>query len=216
MRQTHMGGDKLFVDYAGDTVPVIIDVTGETREAQIFVAVLGASNFTMRRRPGLRGYPIGSAPTPAPLRRSAACRVCWCPTTPRSPSSKPACTSRRSTEPMRRWRITGPPCCRPGPIGCATRPRSRSRCSSSSAGFWRGCAIGGSTAWPSSMLRSPSSSSGSMTNRLGRTRRQLLEEIDRPALKPLPVEPYVFAQWRVCRVGIDYQVSRSVRLTSRT
>src|SRR6202158_1286061 len=47
MRQTHAGGDKLFVDYAGDTVPVIIDrLSGKTRPAQIFVAVLGASNFT--------------------------------------------------------------------------------------------------------------------------------------------------------------------------
>jgi transposase len=47
MRQSHAGGDKLFVDYAGDTVPVIIDrLTGKTRPAQIFVAVLGASNFT--------------------------------------------------------------------------------------------------------------------------------------------------------------------------
>jgi transposase len=47
MRQTHAGGDKLFVDYAGEAVPVIIDrLTGKTRPAQIFVAVLGASNFT--------------------------------------------------------------------------------------------------------------------------------------------------------------------------
>src|SRR6202158_474588 len=47
MRQTHLGGDKLFVDYAGDTAPVVIDrLTGEIRNAQIFVAVLGASNFT--------------------------------------------------------------------------------------------------------------------------------------------------------------------------
>jgi transposase len=47
MWQTHAGGDKLFVDYAGDTVPVIVDpLTGKTRPAQIFVAVLGASNFT--------------------------------------------------------------------------------------------------------------------------------------------------------------------------
>ena len=47
MRQTHSGGDKLFVDYAGDTVLVIIDrLNGKTRPAQIFVAVLGASNFT--------------------------------------------------------------------------------------------------------------------------------------------------------------------------
>jgi transposase len=39
MRQTHAGGDKLFVDYAGDSVPVIVDrLTGKTRPAQIFVA----------------------------------------------------------------------------------------------------------------------------------------------------------------------------------
>ena len=42
--------------------------------------------------------------------------------------------------------------------------------------------------------------------RLGVTRRQLLDEIDRPALKPLPAEPYVFTEWRVRRVGIDYHV----------
>ena len=47
MRQAHIGGDKLFVDYAGDTVPVIVDrLTGQVRPAQIFVAVMGASNFT--------------------------------------------------------------------------------------------------------------------------------------------------------------------------
>src|SRR5215472_9599126 len=47
MRQAHVGGDKLFVDYAGNTVPVIVDrLTGKTRPAQIFVAVMGASNFT--------------------------------------------------------------------------------------------------------------------------------------------------------------------------
>ena len=41
MRQTHIGGDKLFVDYAGDTVPVIVDrLTGEVRPAQIFVLPL--------------------------------------------------------------------------------------------------------------------------------------------------------------------------------
>ena len=46
MRQSHRAGEKLFVDYAGDTVPVIVDrLTGQRRGAQIFVAVLGASNF---------------------------------------------------------------------------------------------------------------------------------------------------------------------------
>jgi len=42
--------------------------------------------------------------------------------------------------------------------------------------------------------------------RLGITCRKLLEEIDRPALKALPESPYVFAEWRICRVSIDYHV----------
>lgn len=46
MRQEHRPGEKLFVDYAGQTVAVIDPETGEERQAQIFVAVLGASNYT--------------------------------------------------------------------------------------------------------------------------------------------------------------------------
>jgi transposase len=46
MRQPHRAGERLFVDYAGDTVAVVNPESGEIRRAQIFVAVLGASNFT--------------------------------------------------------------------------------------------------------------------------------------------------------------------------
>lgn len=46
LRQEHKAGEKTFVDYAGQTVPVVDPETGEVREAQIFVGVLGASNFT--------------------------------------------------------------------------------------------------------------------------------------------------------------------------
>ena len=133
MRQAHIGGDKLFVDYAGDTVPVIIDrLTGHTRPAQIFVAVMGASNFTPAfagagstpRRAGLRHWPTGSPPIPEPSQRSAACPTCWCRTTPKSPSSRPASTSRRSIEPTPRWRPTTiRRSCRHGRAGRATRRR---------------------------------------------------------------------------------------------
>src|SRR3989338_4963763 len=46
LRQVHKAGEKLFVDYAGQTLPVTDPLTGEIRPAQIFVAVLGASNYT--------------------------------------------------------------------------------------------------------------------------------------------------------------------------
>lgn len=45
MRQVHKAGEKLFVDYAGQTVPIVCNATGEVESAQIFVAVLGASNY---------------------------------------------------------------------------------------------------------------------------------------------------------------------------
>ena len=85
MRQTYLAGEKLFVDYAGDRVPVIIDrLTGEIREAQIFVAVLGASELHLCPSdvdPG--GRRIGLTPTAGRSLRSAACRIFWCRITPR-------------------------------------------------------------------------------------------------------------------------------------
>jgi len=45
MRQEHKPGEKLFVDWAGDTMPVIDPETGGIRPAYLFVAVLGASSY---------------------------------------------------------------------------------------------------------------------------------------------------------------------------
>jgi transposase len=45
-----------------------------------------------------------------------------------------------------------------------------------------------------------------MSRHLGASRRALFEELERSALKPLPAEPYVFAEWKECRVGLDYHV----------
>lgn len=47
MRFVHRAGEKMFVDYAGQTVPVVDPETGRVREAQIFVAALAASNYTV-------------------------------------------------------------------------------------------------------------------------------------------------------------------------
>ena len=138
MRQAHIGGDKLFVDYAGDTVPVIVDrLTGQVRPAQIFVAVMGASNFTYaeaswtqaladwigahtRAFAALGGVPKLLVPDNTkslPSRKRG------------SLSSKPASTSRRSIEPMPRWRPTTiPRSCQHGRAGRATRRKSKSRC----------------------------------------------------------------------------------------
>src|SRR6202162_2180147 len=46
MRQHHVAGDKAFVDYSGKRIGIADPSTGEIREAEIFVGVLGASNLT--------------------------------------------------------------------------------------------------------------------------------------------------------------------------
>lgn len=62
MRQDHRAGEKLFVDYTGQRVEIADSTTGEIREAQVFVAVLGASNYTYAEATWTQALPdwIGS------------------------------------------------------------------------------------------------------------------------------------------------------------
>jgi transposase len=62
LRQVHRAGEKLFIDYCGPTVPVVDATTGEGRQAQVFVAVLGASNYTYAEATWTQSLPdwIGS------------------------------------------------------------------------------------------------------------------------------------------------------------
>lgn len=46
MRQTHLGGEKVFVDFAGDTIDIFDPITGEAHPMKLFVAAMGASNYT--------------------------------------------------------------------------------------------------------------------------------------------------------------------------
>jgi transposase len=212
MRQTHVGGDKLFVDYAGDTVPVIVDrLTGETRQAQIFVAVMGASNFTYveatwtqtlgdwigahtRAFAALGGVPRLVVPDNAKVAVIKACLyepqvnrtyaemaahygTAILPTRPHRPRDKAKVEA--AVLIIERWILA----------------RLRHR---------RFYSLAELNAAISELLTRLNEQR--LIRRLGRTRRQLLEELDRPALKPLPNEPYVFAEWRVRRVGIDYHV----------
>jgi transposase len=238
IRQTHVGGDKLFVDYAGDTVPVIVDrLTGEVRQAQIFVAVMGASNLTYveatwtqtlgnwigahtRAFAAIGGVPRLIIPDNAKVAVIKACLdepqvnrtyaemaadygTAVLPTRPHRPRDKAKVEA--AVLIVERWILA--------------RLRHRRFYSLTELN----AAIG-------ELLHQLNEERP--IRRLGATRRQLLEELDRPALKPLPSEPYVFAEWRVRRVGIDYHVDVAghfysvpyrfaraeveVRLTSRT
>jgi transposase len=108
MRQTHLAGEKLFVDFAGHTAEIVDGRTGEIIPVQIFVAVLGASSFTPAfagagstpRRCGARSCRIGSPRMSAPSPISAAPPGRRSATISRPGLSRPAFTSRWSTGPQ--------------------------------------------------------------------------------------------------------------------
>jgi transposase len=62
LRQEYRAGEKMFVDHAGPTIPVVNQETGEVQQASIFVAVLGASNYAYAEATWKRDLPswIGS------------------------------------------------------------------------------------------------------------------------------------------------------------
>ena len=212
MRQTHAAGERLFVDYAGDGVPVVIDrLTGEIRMAQIFVAVPGASSFTFAKATWTQALPdwisahvrafeaIGGVPElvvpdnakTAIVRASfydpqvnrtyaemaAHYGTAILPARPRKPRDK--AKVEQAVLIVERWLLG----------------RLRRRVFHSLADV--DAALG--ELMTQLNERQP-------LRRLGVTRRQILEEVDRPALKALPSEPYEYSEWRVRRVGVDYHV----------
>ena len=106
LRQEHRAGEKTFVDYAGQTMPVVDRDTGEIREAQIFVGVLGASNLTFAEATWTQTLPdwIGSHVRMfAYFGGSSAALV---PETCAAVSRGPASTTPTSTPRIRTWPCT--------------------------------------------------------------------------------------------------------------
>lgn len=84
MRQVHVVGEKLFVDYVGDQVEIVDRQTGEIRRACIFVGMLGASNYTYAEATWTQGQRTGSGRMCACSTIWAACHGFSCPTTARA------------------------------------------------------------------------------------------------------------------------------------
>jgi transposase len=163
MRQPHIAGEKLFVDFAGRTGEVVDGLTGEIIPVQIFVAVLGASNFTYAEAVWSQKLPDWIAAhvrtfayfggvarqTVSDNLKAGITKACFHePTVNRTPAFAGA-----GSTPT--WRgITAPPSFQPALTSRATRPKSKSAFRSSGAGSWHACGIGASSRWPSSMPQS--------------------------------------------------------------
>jgi len=150
MRLEYAAGERMFVDFAGDTVPVTDPERGEVWNAQVFVSVLGASGYLYveaTRSQDLASW-LGAhvralefyggaarAVVPDNLKSGGSSR------TGTNPSSTPATWSGRARTRSR--------FCPPGRIGRGIRPRRRLASRSPNVGCWRPCANGSSFRWPS-------------------------------------------------------------------
>jgi transposase len=210
MRQTHVAGERLFVDYAGTTLEVIDGTTGEVIAAQLFVAALGASNYTYAEASWTQGLAdwIGShtrafaffggvsAMVVSDNLKSGIAKACFYEPAVNRAYAEMAAHYDTAVVPARPY-----------------KPRDKAKVE---------VAVQVATRWIIAKLRNRrffslvalnaaiavevATLNNRVTRHLGASRRTLFMELERPALKPLPAEPYTFAEWKECRAGLDYHV----------
>ncbi|MBU6445731.1 MAG: IS21 family transposase [Alphaproteobacteria bacterium] len=210
LRQVHVAGEKLFVDYSGHTMEVIDRLTGEVHTAQIFVAVLGASNFTYAEASFTQSLPdwIGShvrafhffggtaRQTVSDNLKAGVTRACFHEPMVNRTYSDLARHYRTAILPARPYR---------------PRDKAKVEVGVQIVGRWilarlRNRRFFGLAELNAAMALLLEELNNRPMRQLGKSRRQLFEQIDRPALTPLPDEPYEYAQWKRCRVNLDYHV----------
>ena len=210
MRQDHKAGEKLFIDYAGMTMPVRDGKTGAVRQAQIFVAAMGASYYTYAEATWTQTLPdfisshvrafqfyggIAELLVPDNL-RSAVSRACRY-----DPDANP--TYLRCAEHYGAAILPARP----------LKPKDKSRVESS---------VNGVEQRILAKLRNRTFFSLEELNRaiaallteyndrpfqqLEGSRRSLFEKLDQPALKALPQRPFEYEEWETVRVNLDYHV----------
>lgn len=210
MRQVHHAGEKLFLDYCGQTVPVIDRSTGEVHACQVFVAVLGASNFTYAEATFTQGLQDWIGSHVRALAFIGGAPEILVPDNLRSGVSK-ACRYEPDINPTYQAMAVH--------YGVAVVP-SRVRKPKDKAKVEVGVQI--VQRWILAALRNrdffslPELNSAirelldKLNNRpfkkLSGSRLSRFLEIDKPALRPLPLIPYEYAEWIKVRPGIDYHV----------
>ncbi len=210
LRQEHRAGEKLFVDYAGQTIPVKNSDTGEIHEAQLFVAVLGASNYTYAEATWTQGLGdwIGSH-----MRAFEFCGGVPEIVVPDNLKSGVTKTCRYEPGVNRTYEEMAQ---HYGVAVVPARPRKPRDKAKAEAGVllverWILAALRKRTFFS---LGEVNEAIAELLDRLNErpfrkregSRRTLFETLDRPALKPLPAERYQCGEWKTVRVNIDYHV----------
>src|SRR3954447_13798205 len=236
MRQHHAAGDKGVVDYLGKKIGIVDPETGVVRDAEIFVAVLGASNYTYAEATWTQTLPDWIEAHVRMFRffGGVPCLVV--------PDNLKSGVHRASFYDPEINRSYGMMASHYGVGIVPARPRKPRDKAKVEAGvrFAQTYILGRlrrQTFFSLAECNAAIATAVECINahrmrRLGVSRRELFESVERPALRPLPAEDYEYAEWRLARVNLDYHVEAAgflysvphalireqvdVRLTSRT
>lgn len=211
MRQEHKAGERMFVDYCGQTMPVTDSKTGEARPAQIFVAVLGASNYTY-----VEACWTQSLPEWVMAHVRAFAFYGGVPALVVSDNLKAGVTVPHRYEPElnRTYEDLAEH------YGCALlparvrKPKDKAKVEKAVQDVERRVLaplrhrtffslhdLNEAIAWQLIQYNQRP------FQKMEGNRRSLFEQLDQPALRPLPAVAYEYAEWRKARVNIDYHIS---------
>ena len=210
MRQVHVAGDKLFLDYSGKKPRVIDPETGELVEVELFVAVLGASNYTYAEATRTQQVPDWIASNVRALEFFGGVPGAMVPDQLKSAVTVPCRydpgIQKTYDEFATHYGTTILPA-RPG------KPRDKAKVEVGVriAQRWILARIRNQVFFSLAELNERIRELIDELNRYvmrgyGASRRDLFERLDRPALQPLPDQPFEYAEWKQVLLNIDYHV----------
>jgi transposase len=210
MRQTHVAGEKLFVDWAGDTTPVFDSTTGQERRAHIFVAALGASNYTYAEARWTETLPDWIGAHVNALAVIGGVPKAFVPDNLKAGITKP---SRYEPGINRTYQDLA------DHYGCVVlptrvmKPRDKAKVEVAVQIVERFVLAKlrhqrfFSLAELNSAIRDcVTTINAQVMRKIGKSRNELLERLDGPALTALPTTPYSYAEWKRARVAPDYHI----------
>jgi|GEM_PF-5221 len=210
LRQEHRAGEKLFVDFAGRTIPIVDPATGQTSQAPFFVGVLGASNYTYAEATPSQELPHWIAAHVHAFEYIGGVPQIVVPDNPRVGITR---AHRYEPELNRTYQEMA------AHYRCAIIP-ARPRKPRDKAKVEAGVLV--AERWILASIRNLTFFSLTEANaviaerlewlndrpfkKLPGSRRSLFESLDRPQLAPLPDRPYEFGIWKMAKVSIDYHL----------
>jgi transposase len=210
MRQHHVAGDKTFVDYSGKKVDIINPETGEVLEAEIFVAVLGASNYTYAETTWTQSLPDWIGAHVRMFEFMEGCSRLLVPDNLKSAVNKASFYDpeiNRTYGRMAEHYGIGIMPARP------YKPRDKAKVEAGVKfaqyyilGRLRNRKFFSLAECNQAIREALADLNGRVMKRLKVSRRDLFLEVEKPALRPLPATLYEYAEWKKARVGPDYHV----------